>query len=272
MVPGRRGRWLRRLSLATALSTVATVATGMSGFSSSPLSSSALAGPPGGGAFDDMRYAEELTEFEALRIQLAERYLRATGDQQQAVRRIAREALTTFLADSVFPAWMGTRWAMGKRANATRPHQPGRAVSCSTFVAAALGDGGVRLAKRSAFGQAAAIDIQRSLIGDEETVHRFVGISSDDLAAEMVALGDGIYLIGLRKHVGFVHVGQGRATLVHAGASGSGTVQREPLADALSVRVSHPSGFWVTSLTGSKYLLESWLAAKPHRLVRHGLP
>lgn len=219
---------------------------------------------PAARGFDAAAYRASLARIERQRRALARELRAAAGDAERAaIRRRARRIALAALDREVFPAWMGTPWGMGPDSLATEPHQPHHRVGCSAFVVAALEDIGLRFARRTEFVRAPALYIQQSLAPASRDLHRYSNIAPDLFAEKVRSLGDGLYLIGLRNHIGFIRVAGGRAEMIHAGASGSKTVQREPLAIAPSVIASRPSGYFVTPVLADDRLVDYWLLGRP---------
>lgn len=162
------------------------------------------------------------------------------------VRRAARAAILGRIDREIWPARMGTPWSE---------------LGCSGFVAATLSDAGFALADRERFVRAHALEIQRALAPRDDQVHRFRDIDADRLAAAIGRLGDGLYLIGMRYHIGFVRVRDGGVTLVHSGRDGTAVVRSEPLELAPVVIRSRPSGYWVTPALPDD-LIDRWLLGK----------
>lgn len=181
---------------------------------------------------------------------------------RDAVREQARRAILERFDTEIVPAWLGTPWGTGPGSTARRPHQADRTVGCSAFVVAALENAGVRFEDRSRFIQARALRIQRALSPE---VHRFAGVAADRLAAAIAELGDGLYLIGLSKHIGFVRVRDGAVDLIHAGRTGPAAVQREPLELSPPVIASRPSGYYVTEVLTDE-VIDRWLLGRPLRI------
>ena len=214
--------------------------------------------------YDAAAYRASLARLDLERRALARELRGASGpDERAAVRRRARRLALESLDRVVFPAWMGTPWGMGPRSVATEPHQLHRRVGCSAFVVAALEDIGFRFERRTTFVRAPALYIQQSLAPAPRDLHRYSNIDPDRFAARVAALGDGLYLVGLPNHIGFIEVAAGRAEMIHAGRTGPGTVQREPVAIAPSVIASRPSGYFVTPVLADDRLVDDWLLGRP---------
>jgi len=213
--------------------------------------------------FDAVAYERDLEHIEAARAKLAARF-RAAGDETERdqVRAEARAFVVAAILDTVFPAWMGTPWGLGKNSTSTRPHQPGMTVGCSYFVTSALLNAGLRLDNRYRFARAPALHIQRSLAPRRSDLHRFLSIPADELRRGVASLGDGLYLIGLNIHVGFVVVRGDSVRFVHASYTEPQVVRDEALVDSAAIAASRDAGYFVTPLFQDERLVDAWLAGK----------
>ncbi|MBP9206748.1 MAG: hypothetical protein KBG28_22435 [Kofleriaceae bacterium] len=221
------------------------------------------------GASVAARHDAAVARLAATRQRLAAAWPDADEAGRAALVGQARAALWPAVADELMPAWLGMPWGMGRTSTATSPHQPGMQISCSYFVAAVLQSAGLHLRDRFALGQAPALTIQRSLVGeDHAAVHRYPSISPAELADRIRRLGDGLYLIGLNIHVGFVVVRAGQVRFVHASYTGDQRVSDEPLASSRAIANSQPAGYFVSPLVvapggadeaTSTWLLRQWI-------------
>jgi hypothetical protein len=96
-------------------------------------------------------------------------------------------------------------------------------------------------------------------------VHRYLSIPPAELAEHVAALGDGLYLIGLANHVGFVVVDGDEVRFVHASYTGAQVVSNEPLADAVAIAQSQPRGYFISPVVvraagENDWLVTAWLA------------
>jgi hypothetical protein len=215
-------------------------------------------------AFDAEAYERALTRIETRRRELSRRYRKAkTKEARAALRAEARGLVIRTITRTVFPAWMGTPWGLGRNSTATRPHQPGMVVGCSYFVTSVLQNAGLRLSNRYRFARAPALQIQRSLATDPRHLHRYGSIAPEALAKRLRKLGDGLYVIGLNIHVGFVVVRGGQVRVVHASYTPPRTVVDEQLDESAAIENSRPQGYFVSSLFRDDRLVEHWLEGKP---------
>jgi hypothetical protein len=180
------------------------------------------------------------------------------------VRRETRAFIEATLIDDVFPAWMGMPSGGGPTALATLPHQPGMSINCSGFLTATLQNAGLVLQSRARFVQAPAVWIQRALLPPDRAIHRYGTLPAAELRARLVAdLGDGVYVVGLDVHVGFLVIRGQSVTFVHSSYTDEGVVVEEPLLASLAIAFSRRKGYWVSPLFQDDRLIDLWLHGQP---------
>lgn len=212
--------------------------------------------------YDPVAFERTLAGIERKRKQLWRRYRSARGEQKRrAIRAEARRYVLTAIDKEIFGPWMGTPWSMGRNSTSLRPHQKGMTVGCSYFVTSVLLNAGLRLSNRYTYAQAPALHIQRSLAPKRKQLHRYLSIPTTDLEKRVAKLGDGLYLIGLYNHIGFVVVKGKKVRFVHSSVTTGGVVD-ERLATAAAVRASRRSGYFVTPLFQDRRLIEHWLRGR----------
>lgn len=217
-------------------------------------------------------YKQLLVRIEHRRQKLRRRYLHARSKRQrEKIRAQARRFVLDTIERRIFPAWLGTPWGMDRNSTATRPHQRGMTVACSYFITSVLQNAGLRLDSRYRFGQAPALYIQRSLAPKRADLQRYFSIPDARLAANIARHGDGLYIIGLVNHVGFVVVRHGKVRLVHSGYVPHADVIDEPLVGAQVIAISKRAGYFVTPLFHDDWLIDKWLRGEPVKFRRLGL-
>lgn len=198
-----------------------------------------------------------LAENERLSLAAELRAARVPAEETRVLER-ASAALARILAESILPAWNGTPWSLS--GTAVGPGE--RPVACGYFVSTALEDAGLRVERRR-LAQQPAEYIVRSLVPPDR-VTRFRRAPLGQFLAAVVSRGDGLYIVGLDYHVGFLVVDDGRAFFHHSSRS-AGEVVREPaiLSGALA-----SSSYRVVGKLHDSGLARAWLtgAALPTRL------
>jgi hypothetical protein len=190
-------------------------------------------------------YASARSSLEATRVALARELDR---HPKRTIAR-AREMLVATMRDQILPAWNGTAWAMNGTSQV--PHEG--AIACGYFVSTTLLHAGFQVERRR-LGQQASEHITRSLVTLEPIWRR-----SDQPIATFVAKlrtgGDGIYLVGLDNHVGFVIV-DGEDTWFHHSGPGEPGVRREPAETASFLSTSR---YREAAKLFDDALVEKWL-------------
>jgi len=161
----------------------------------------------------------------------------------------ARELLVTTLRDELLPAWNGTAWAM----NGTTQTPHDGEIACGYFVSTTLMHAGFRV-ERARMGQQASTYITRSLVTREQ-IWRTSDQPIDRFVARLREGGDGIYIVGLDNHVGFVIV-DGDDTWFHHAGPGEAGVRREP---AVTASFLSTSRYREAAKLFDDALVEKWL-------------
>ncbi len=150
---------------------------------------------------------------------------------KEAPNKVVKEAIvdSTFaylyatITDELFKEWYGTKWDFNGTTEV--PHK-GK-IACGYFVTTILRDAGFKVERRK-LAQQASEKIVKSLV-TESYIKRFKHKSIDDFVKGVTKMGDGLYIVGLDTHVGFLSVeGRGKyVRFVHAAQSSKGSVRSE---------------------------------------------
>ena len=196
-------------------------------------------------------YGEVRERLETQRVALAKELDR----RPKATIARARTLLIETMRDEILPAWNGTEWAM----NGTSQVPLEGKIACGYFVSTTLLHAGFDVERRR-MGQQASEYITKSLVTLEPIWHTSEQ-PIDQFVARLRKSGDGIYLVGLDNHVGFVIV-DGDDTWFHH--SGPGVVRREPALTASFLSTSH---YREAAKLFDDALVEKWLRKTPIKTV-----
>jgi hypothetical protein len=211
------------------------------------------------------KFPTVLSEIRSRQADFRMRWKQAQADEDRdRIRDQARRFVVKVITRWIFPPWMGTPWHMGEDDDAIFPHQKGKRVSCSMFVTAVLQNAGLQLDNRKRWADSRALYIQRSLAPDPRDLHRFFSIPPKKLAEKLRKLEDGLYIIGLNCHVGFIVILNKKVRFVHSNyVDPEEGVVDEPLEESQAISNSQPVGYWVTPVFQDDRLIEFWLEGKP---------
>jgi hypothetical protein len=158
------------------------------------------------------------------------------------------DLLYNTLKDSIFPAWNDTPWDFNGISN-----MPGEGeIACGYFVSTTLKHAGFNLNRYKLAQQAASV-IATKVCGKEK-MNRFTSPAITKTYASEIE--NGLFIVGLDFHVGFLLVEKGEVFFVHSDYY-NGKVVRE-LA-SISIAFNSSNIYVVGELTNNNNLMKSWI-------------
>lgn len=128
------------------------------------------------------------------------RDLRRDLKKRGAGKNALRKAFVHQITQKVFPYWYGTKWDY----NGTTEMPQKGSIACGYFVTTTLRDMGVPI-NRVKMAQCASEEMIRSLSAKKH-VHYISNTTLQEFEKQLVGYGDGLYIIGLDSHTGFILV------------------------------------------------------------------
>jgi hypothetical protein len=141
-------------------------------------------------------YAEKLKSIESKRLELAAEYRQSPN--KKVVLERAQKVLVSSIYNDIFPAWYGTDWDFY---GTTETPREGK-IACGYFVTTVLRDAGVKV-QRVSLAQQASENIIKSLT-IATFIKRFHNAKIENFVADIENQGEGLYIVGLDNHVGFI--------------------------------------------------------------------
>jgi len=199
-------------------------------------------------------YSQRLLALAERRAALASLHRQArTAAEKTALLRQARQLLIASLDTAIWPTWYGTPWAFY---GTTQTPQQGQ-IACGYFVTTTLRDAGLRL-ERIALAKATSENLIKNLT-DEAHISRYRLVPQRSFVEQMQQLGDGLYVVGLDFHVGFLLVSNGQVRFIHSTYLGDATVVNEEAATSEALRSKYRV---VGHLSADRNFVERWLQQK----------
>ncbi len=138
------------------------------------------------------------------------RDIRYSLRKQHADKLTLKTAFIKNITKKVFPYWYGTKWDY----NGTTEMPQQGSIACGYFVTTTLRDMGVPI-NRVKMAQCASEEMIRSLASKKYISH-LSGISLFDFEKKMIKLGNGLYIIGLDNHTGFILINGDEHLFIHS--------------------------------------------------------
>lgn len=177
-------------------------------------------------------------------------YQKATSDStRKSLQNAAGDLLEYTLTEQFFPCWYGTTWDFN--GYTSKPNDG--LIACGYFVSTPLLHAGFEV-NRYKLAQQAAMQIIESLHGEPQV---FSGITSKEFTAEVAKMEEGLYVVGLENHVGWIHHRDGEVYFIHSSYGTPSVVVREIAAESEVLSWSHL--FALGEVTTNEELMDLWL-------------
>jgi hypothetical protein len=167
------------------------------------LCSSAIQGQSVSHQYSDLKSRIELKQQEFGKLWAA-----ASDTTKGSLIISAREYLLTTIIDSIFVLWYGTPWDFY---GATTTPRQGK-IACGYFITAVLSDAGLRIPRKK-WAEVASEIMIKSATAD---IKRFSKRPVEEVETYIHKQGQGLYIVGLDCHVGFIVNYKGEIRFVHS--------------------------------------------------------
>ncbi len=121
-----------------------------------------------------------------------------TGSDKKSVLEKARKVFVSSVYNEIIPEWYGTDWDFYGTTQTPKVGQ----IACGYFVSTVLRDAGAKV-QRVSMAQQASENIIKSLT-TAKFIKRFSNITIEKFVADIKNQGEGLYVVGLDNHVGFI--------------------------------------------------------------------
>ena len=185
---------------------------------------------------------------------LADRYKAAPAAAKKDALKKAGERFIAAVSDSLFPYWYDTDWDF----NGTTEVPGTGSIACGYFVTTVLRDAGVNI-NRVKLACCASEEMIKALVA-EKYIQRFSNIPIKDFVKAVKKSGDGVYVVGLDNHTGFIICKKGDVRFIHSGGGiPSRVVNQDPVHSKL---IANSKYRVIGKLSSSDSFLEKWLAGE----------
>ncbi len=196
-------------------------------------------------------YSDFTNRIHHQRLQWEQAWKHNTGDRE-LIRSQAKQYLYKMLTDSSFYYWYGTRYDFN---GTTEKPQQGQ-IACGYFVTTTLSHLSFYLPRRKLAQQAASVIIRT--LCDKNSIQVFN--TRAKLKKYMNKQPQGVYILGLDTHVGFMWKAPDGLWFVHSSYSGNKQVSKEKWNE--STVISKSKAFYIGALSENKHLIEDWIQGK----------
>lgn len=157
----------------------------------------------------DVPYSEYISGVMEKRLSYEKQYVNANPQEKKELIVSARKYLLHTLTKDIFAYWYGTQWDFN---GTTRTPGEG-SIACGYFVTNVLSDVGFKI-PRVKWAQSASEVFIVQLANEE--LKRSSNASMKKVRSYLKKAGEGLYLVGLDSHVGFVYVQGDQMKFIHS--------------------------------------------------------
>ncbi len=158
---------------------------------------------------------------------------------------------TEIVTDKIFPYWYGTTWDFN---GTTQKPNEGK-IACGYFVTTTLKQIGLDI-NRVKLAQSASEEMIKELV-NKENIYRFSNKTIEEFEKSLEKIGNGIYVVGLDNHTGFVLISKNGNYFIHS----SGIFPYKVVKDKLSESsiIIHSKYRVLGNLSADEDLLIKWV-------------
>ncbi len=182
-----------------------------------------------------------------------------TTARQKLIIDSARQHIIENIHKQLYPYWKGTRWAYS---GTTETPRKGK-IACGYFVSTILRDIGLEV-ERVYLAQQASEKIVKTF-AEEKDIQRFRHKPIKSFVKSVIAMGEGLYIVGLDTHVGMMLVEKDKAYFIHSSSSLIGGVKAE---NPLKSKVLKKSKYRIVGRALPDEVVVKWLEGTPIKTYR----
>jgi hypothetical protein len=191
------------------------------------------------------------TKYHQLLQQNKKELLRLKSSELDSISKIPQtEKLFVKHITSAFPYWYGTTWSF----NGTSETPGNGSIACGYFVTTILQQSGLNI-NRNKLAQMGSEQMIKSIC-DDEIVTRFGNYEMNDFIKYIQSSGNGIYLLGLDTHTGFIWNDDGNIYFVHASGRFPFCVKKEKAIESITLWKSKYKV--IAKISGDTSVLMKW--------------
>lgn len=153
-------------------------------------------------------YEELIISVERQRLVFQKAYNEADESDRSEIEEKAESYLLEKITGDFFDQWYGTEWDFNGTTHTPRKGK----IACGYFITTVLSDAGFKIPRTKWAQQASEYYITRMT----SEVKRFSNQTPESMKMYFLKQTDGLFVVGLDSHVGFVHKSGDEVTFTHA--------------------------------------------------------
>lgn len=204
-------------------------------------------------------YAEAKAEVLKRRVEFKELLNKANDKQRKnKVLTSAGNYLDSAVCEVLFPYWKGTPWDFNGHTDVPNEGE----IACGYLVSTILKHAGVNV-NRYKMAQQSALSEIKTISGT--TGAKYLGNDSSMALEKIKQLKDGLYILGLSNHVGFIQVAKNEVRFIHSTYLEPTAAINEKAGNSDAFKYSN--AYYIGEISGNKPFIQKWLNNKTVTVV-----
>ncbi len=213
---------------------------------------------------------KHIAQYQALKKQILlkrrefyQRYQKANKHQKHKIIHEAKQYITVSF-EKLSDYWLGTTWDFN---GVTQLPQTGK-IACGYFVTTILRDLGFRI-NRTGLAQQAAVYILKTMTTNKKLIHSYSNLSIGQFTTKLNNLDNGLYIVGLDRHVGFILKKDSRSFFIHSSYYVPPlAVVKERVKATMSSPLADSKYRIIGNIVADQRLIVRWLKQKKFKLLK----
>ncbi len=184
-------------------------------------------------------------------------------DKEKALDSV-QKAFTQKLVNSIIPYWYGTKWDFNGH---TATPKIG-VIACGYFVSTTLSHMGVNI-NRYRMAQQSALSEVKTIQKEQQPFHyiqKSDSIEYNKLIKQLKKdLREGLYVVGLDNHVGYLHKSNGNIYFIHSNYMDPVAVVKENIENSSAFANSYD--YYIGNITHNNQFIMKWLKGEKISIV-----
>lgn len=135
---------------------------------------------------------------------------KADSIEKTIIIQNTRSYLNTIMVEKMFPAWYGTKWGFNGITSTPRQGE----IACGYFITTTLQDVGFDIPRYYWAQQYGSYYIKK--LCPENGIKNFSNAEMEKIKLSLLQKGDGLYVVGLDNHVGYIYVSGNEFKFIHS--------------------------------------------------------
>lgn len=155
-------------------------------------------------------YPDKITEIQLFLNKMKTKYSDNNEEAKKKILNKCSQKLFDILTSEIFPAWYGTKWSFSGTSKI-----PGKgSIACGYFVIHTLQDVGFKIPSKMAMQPSE--NIIKNLINPKDIMRYSSGTNMSKVRKWIMSQGEGLFIVGLDIHVGFIINKRNKITFCHS--------------------------------------------------------